>query len=588
MSFKDARIELLNSPDKVAPFLEWFARPRAFMVLDIETNALTWNAGGMTRLVQFGDHEMGWSIPFDRWKGLIMHVLKTWDGVWVGHNFTYDLTMLWANTGWTPDWSKVHDTFLMSRVVNDYGFHALKILGQYMVDPQAALGQHALKDAFDKYGFDWATVPIELPEYWLYGGLDVVLNYYVAEALIERVMSNPGWRWTYMNERATMEAIHLVQAHGMHVDASYAELKRAELIGKADDIARRVRTEYGDNIAIGSGDSVTSFLLAEGVPLYETTKTGKMKFDKDVIAEFYTVHPLVPMVDEYRRALRFANNYYGKFIDMRDSEDMVHAEFKQAEANTLRMAVSNPPLQQVPSRGAESRMVRDAITARDGNVLVSCDLSQIEFRLFAYLTGSEPLKKSIRDGLDAHYFVASKAFRKEMDQITGDERGYAKGVTFGSIFGAGATKISQTMKVDPDTGQGIYDAVMRAFPEIKQYQKDTETEARAMGTDMYAKHQTVFGNTLRVDLEDAYKLGNYRIQSAAAEIFKSCVNRAVAAGLGQYMTCFVHDEIVTEVPIHEADEVRATLEECMTDYDVLPGVPVTCESASAHSWGKCK
>ena len=101
-------------------------------------------------------------------------------------------------------------------------------------------------------------------------------------------------------------------------------------------------------------------------------------------------------------------------------------DWRQNEAATGRMSCRKPPLQGVPSAGK----LREAIKAPPGHKLVVSDLSQIEVRVLAALSGDESLKKAFEEGLDIHRSVAERILGRE---VTDGERKIAKGLVFGNM-----------------------------------------------------------------------------------------------------------------------------------------------------------
>jgi DNA polymerase-1 len=588
MSILEADLHFLDSVDKVADFLTWLHSDHAMLAVDTETNAKHWARGGKVRLFQIADHKQGWAIPFDGHRALCKHALDWWTGPFIFHNAKFDVIFLMHELGWKPQWANIHDSFLASKVINEFGHHGLKPLGTWKVHPAAAAGQGALEAAFDKYGWDWATVPLDLPAYSIYGAFDTVLTVYLFEELMKQLNADEGFMRAYLIEQGSIESVCKVEMHGITVDPDYIAAKTGDLRVEADEIAKQVREQYGDEWSISSNNSMSALLVREGVPLYERTPTDKFKMNKDVVAEFENFHPLVGMMSTFRKNNKIISTYYDALMELRNADNQVFAEFRQCEADTLRMSVANPPFQQIPSRSEKGKMVRRSIVAPPGQKLIAVDLAQIEFRIFAHLANDPGLIQTIRDGLDIHSFVAAKAFRTEAP--TSKQRAEAKSVVFGSLYGAGARKIAHTLGYTEEDGQVVYDSVHNAFPTMKRFSKGVEQEAKRHKRNGLVSAISMYGNRLTIGEDDAYKLTNYMIQSPAALLFKECLLRASACGLSDFFTNFVHDELVVSVPDdHETiREVSAILHDCFSDSELMR-VPVTCEvSAPSDDWSQCK
>ena len=79
-----------------------------------------------------------------------------------------------------------------------------------------------------------------------------------------------------------------------------------------------------------------------------------------------------------------------------------------------------------------------------GRVWFCIDYSQLQLRIFAYLTEEQSMIDAFAAGYDFHGFMASRIFNKDIDKITKSERRIAKNVNFGFVFGASPKKIEAT------------------------------------------------------------------------------------------------------------------------------------------------
>ena len=88
----------------------------------------------------------------------------------------------------------------------------------------------------------------------------------------------------------------------------------------------------------------------------------------------------------------------------------VHTCFNQAVAATGRLSSSDPNLQNIPIKTELGREIRRAFIAEPGNVLISADYSQIEFRVLAHLSEDPVLVQAFQEGADFHEQTALKIF----------------------------------------------------------------------------------------------------------------------------------------------------------------------------------
>lgn len=152
----DIRLELVDSVDQAQRFINWLGerRPHNAIAVDIETGELSggkredalspWH--GRMRLVQVGDGQTGWSIPWDEWNGVFYEAMNKFDGPLVCHNIAFEARWFDVQSRWKMPWERAHDTMIMAHLIDPLGSGALKRLTSQYVDPQAAALQGQLDE----------------------------------------------------------------------------------------------------------------------------------------------------------------------------------------------------------------------------------------------------------------------------------------------------------------------------------------------------------------------------------------------------------------------------------------------------------
>jgi DNA polymerase-1 len=243
----------------------------------------------------------------------------------------------------------------------------------------------------------------------------------------------------------------------------------------------------------------------------------------------------------------------------------VHTHYAQAVAVTGRLSSNDPNLQNIPIRTPEGRKVREAFIAATGNVIASADYSQIELRIMAHLSDDAALLKAFHDGLDVHRATAAEVFGLSVDQISSEQRRYAKVINFGLIYGMSAFGLAKALGIDNTAAKNYITRYFERFAGVKRYMDDTREQAKAQG---YV--QTVFGRRLylpeinsaagprRAGAERAAI--NAPMQGTAADLIKMSMvkiqNVLDAEQRGTRIIMQVHDELVFEVPESEMEWVK--------------------------------
>ena len=145
-----------------------------------------------------------------------------------------------------------------------------------------------------------------------------------------------------------------------------------------------------------------------------------------------------------------------------DAHDSLHPVINTLGAQTGRMSISDPPLQQIPRAGD----ARSCLRAEPGHALVTADFAQIEFRVAAALADEPTMKANICAGIDLHDVTARRLFG---DGFTDAQRGIAKGAGFGRLYGAGAATVALNAGVEIAVAARALSAFDTEYPGIARF-----------------------------------------------------------------------------------------------------------------------
>ena len=249
-------------------------------------------------------------------------------------------------------------------------------------------------------------------------------------------------------------------------------------------------------------------------------------------------------------------------------------------------------LQNIPVRTPEGRRVREAFVAPEGCSIVSADYSQIELRIMAHLSQDESLLQAFREGADVHRHTASEIFGSSQDEVTSEQRRYAKVINFGLIYGMSAFGLAGQLGIERSAAQNYIDRYFARYPGVADYMQRTRETAKDKG---YV--ETVFGR--RLYLAEIRASNHQRRQAAeraainapmqgtAADLIKLsmiAVNNWIATEkLDTRMVMQVHDELVLEVPDSEIDLVKKTVPDLMAGVAQLD-VPLVADVGAGPNW----
>ena len=337
-------------------------------------------------------------------------------------------------------------------------------------------------------------------------------------------------------------------------------------------------------INLESQQQVTDALKGLGVPMPASTRSWKLQ---PLAAEY----PAVAKLLEYR-AVHKAATSFGETIlsDVHPVTGRLHADFRQIGAPSGRMACSNPNIQQIPHDVAYRRCFR----APPGRKLIIADYSQVELRILGEVSGDEGFLAAFRAGADLHRATAAQVFGIAEDAVTPQQRGFAKTLNFGIVYGVGAPRFAQSTGMSETDAENMMRRYFSTYRGLAQWLE--RAAARAVRE---RQARTLAGRLVRFRFDPAdrqavsgiQRMGkNIPIQGTASDIFKRALRLVYEAlrGTSGQMVNVVHDEIVVECDTREAADTALRLERamCAAGAEFLHQVPVKVAAEIAEEWTK--
>ena len=339
-----------------------------------------------------------------------------------------------------------------------------------------------------------------------------------------------------------------------------------------------------------------------GLKVIKRRKTGpstdvevleKLDGDPDITT------PLPGLILEYRQLAKLVGTYLVALKACINAQTgRVHARFNQVSTATGRLSSSDPNLQNIPIRSDLGREIRRAFVADPGCVLVTADYSQVELRILAHLSGDDGLLGAFAAGEDIHRAVAAEVFGVQLDNVTSEQRGAAKMVNFGIVYGITPYGLSRRLGEGTSVARAsqiIADYKAR-FSGIESFLQDCVDQARAEGwVETIEGRRRIIHNidsSNRQEQALAERLAiNSVVQGSAADLIKiAMVNlHAKLGGLhaDARLVLQVHDELVIEVPESRAEEGLALLVSEMEGAMDLD-VPLIVDASVSKDWYDAK
>ena len=401
-------------------------------------------------------------------------------------------------------------------------------------------------------------------------------------------------------EEPLIRVLGNMERTGVKIDLNQLKQYAASLNTEMEQIQQRVREMAGEpKLNILSTKQIGAVIFEKLALDPKVKKAGSDKrysysTDEETLTALADRHPIINEILEYRGVRKLLSTYIDPFPNFVSPQTgKIHTTFNQALTATGRLSSSKPNLQNIPVRTERGKEIRKAfIPSREDGVIMSADYSQIELRIMAHLSQDEHLVEAFRHGLDVHAITASKIFKIALEDVTEGQRRIAKTANFGIMYGISAFGLSQRLKISRADAKKIIEDYFANFPTISSYIDKAIASAREKG---YA--ETLFGrrrylpditsknNTVR-SLAERNAI-NAPIQGTAADIIKKAMinvsKRLEASGMQSRMVLQVHDELVFDALLSEAEELKRTVTEEMENVIQL-SIPLTVDCNYGKNW----
>ncbi|WP_284337004.1 DNA polymerase I [Comamonas sp. NoAH] len=586
-------------------FNAWLAKIQLaeLTAIDTETDSLDEMVAqivGISFSVQAGEaayiplrHE-GMDVPQQLPMDWVLAQLKPWleDGSKkkLGQHVKYD-QHVFANHGITVR-GYAHDTMLQSYVLEVHRPHNLTSLALRHVNRTGISYEDLCGKGKSQIPF--AQVPVDKAAAYSCEDSDQTLD--VHSVLWPQIQAHPGLLHIYELEIATSEALFRIERNGVRIDAGELARQSNDLGARIMQLEQEAYEIAGQPFNLASPKQLGEIFFDKlGMPVVKKTATGARSTDEEVLEKLAEDYPLPAKLLEHRSLSKLKGTYTDKLAQMAlPRTGRVHTHYAQAVAVTGRLSSNDPNLQNIPVRTPEGRRVREAFVAPQGKLIASADYSQIELRIMAHLSGDEALLNAFRNGLDVHKATAAEVFGVSVEEVSSEQRRYAKVINFGLIYGMSSFGLAKNLGIETKAAAAYIDKYFQRYPGVKRYMDETVELAHQQG---YV--ETVFGRRLylpeinggsgpRKKAAERAAI-NAPMQGTAADLIKKAMV-AVQAKLDAekpeiQVIMQVHDELVFELPASEAEWVREHIPAVMAQVAEL-SVPLLAEVGFGENWEK--
>ncbi|WP_456438432.1 DNA polymerase I [Psychroserpens sp.] len=509
----------------------------------------------------------------------------------IGQNLKYDIKVL-AKYDIAVK-GKFFDTMLAHYLINPDMRHNMDVLAETylnytpisIVELIGKKGKNQLSmrdvplDKQTEYAVEDADITLQLKEHF---------EKELGEANIQKLFDDI--EIPLLNVLANMEL------EGINLDTAFLNSLSEDLNTDIDTLVSKIHEAADEEFNIASPKQL-GMILFEKMKLVDKpkkTKTGQYKTGEDILSYLAKDHEIIRDILDYRGLAKLKSTYVDALpAQVEESTGHVHTDYMQTVAATGRLSSNNPNLQNIPIRTERGRQVRKAFVPRNEDyTLLAADYSQIELRIIAALSKEETMIEAFKNGEDIHASTASKVFDVPLAEVTREQRGNAKTVNFGIIYGVSAFGLSNQTDLSRGEAKELIDTYYETYPKLRAYMSEQVDFARDNG---YV--QTVLGrrrylkdiNSPNAIVRGAAERNavNAPIQGSAADIIKVAMinihNKLQAGDFKSKMLLQVHDELVFDVYKPELETMKILIKTEMENAYTLD-VPLDVEMDIGDNW----
>lgn len=512
-------------------------------------------------------HQAGEQLPLQKVIDALRPALTNPSIAKYGHNAGYDLVMMQRNG---IDVQPITFDSMIGEWLRrpDSKFLGLKNLARQELGVQMTEISELIGSGKKQITMDNVSVERAAP----YAAADAAITHRLVEFLRPKLQELDLLTLYETLEMPLIPVIAAIERAGVVLDKQYLSDLSDKLGGMLAELEKGIYESSGyGQFNINSPKQLNEVLFGKlGLSVEGIKKTTHgYSTDAAVLDSLRGQHPVVDKILEYREVTKLKGTYVDALPELINPQTgRVHTSYNQAGSTTGRLSSSNPNLQNIPIRTELGREVRRAFVASPGMKLLSVDYSQVELRILAHISQDKTLLEAFAQGQDIHAATAAAVYGIGLDQVTKEQRIFAKRVNFGLIYGMGAYRLARDSELTLAEARAFIKTYFERLPGVERYLEETKQAARKGPIKTLFGRQREFpilrtadsrSNQVAVQGEERVAI-NMPIQGSAADIMKKAMielyDELQSSQLNGRMILQVHDELVLEVPEAEVPQTR--------------------------------
>ena len=509
----------------------------------------------------------------------------------VGHNIKFDIQVLHKYNVKVS--SPIYDTMVAHYLINPDMRHNLDTLSESYLNYSPI----SIESLIGKKGKNQISMrDVSIDKITDYASEDADITLQLKSVFDKEIEVNNLGKIFYDIEIPMINVLSEMETEGIKIDTSYLEKLDKEFEEDLEKLKKEIFKKSGEEFNLNSPKQLGEILFdkLKLVSKPKKTKTGQYSTSEEVLSSLSNDHKIIEDILEWRSLDKLQNTYVKSLPnEVSNLTNRVHSSFNQTVTTTGRLSSNNPNLQNIPIRTANGQKIRRAFIPRGSDyILMAADYSQIELRVIASMSNEKNMIDAFVNNQDIHTMTASKIYNVDPENVTREQRGNAKTVNFGIIYGVSAFGLSQQTDLNRSESKVMIDNYFLNYPGLKKYMSDQIDFARnngyvetIMGRRRYLQNINSQNNMLRSSSER--NAINAPIQGSAADIIKIAMininSELKKQSLKSKMLLQVHDELVFDVHKSEKDQIKDIVKTTMESAVKLK-VPLRIDLEFGKNW----
>ena len=589
--------QFINSPKGRSLLLKKILSQKS-VCFDTETTSLDSLQAELVGIAFSWDNHKGYylSIPNDQHQSQIViqefrPFFENKEIEKIGHNLKYDLKVLLKNQIIVE--GPLFDTMIAHYLINPDMRHNMNILAETYLNykPQS------ITELIGKKGKNQISMrEVDLVKQTEYSVEDADITFQLKH-YFQRELSNANTISLYDKvELPLVKVLASMESEGINLDTQFLKELSKTLLSDIKILEKNIFEEAGESFNLASPKQL-GVILFDKLKLVEKpkkTKTGQYSTAEDILSFLAKTHPIVAKIMEWRSLQKLQTTYVLALPEeINPDTGRIHTTYNQAVASTGRLSSNKPNLQNIPIRTLKGQEIRKAFIPKNNNhLLMAADYSQIELRIIAALSKDPSMIKAFQNNEDIHAATAAKVFEVPLKKVSREQRGNAKTINFGIIYGVSAFGLSQQTNLNRTESKELIDTYYKTYPKLKEYISKQVDFAREHGyvetvlgrrrylKDINSQNSIVRGSAERNAI-------NAPIQGSAADIIKLAMikihQKINEENWQSKMLLQVHDELVFDVLKSEKNDFEKMVKNCMEcAFDI--GLPLVVDIGFGENW----